>query len=719
MMNKFLHLPVWIILSILFTSPGFAAPDNDNLVAAIDITNFPYTNQQSSQQAGNEPAELLSKCFNDFTTKLISASVWYQYTATNNQTVTFDTLGSDYDTLLSVWQSSSHPLTEVDCNDDSGTYKQSHLSLAVETGNTYFINISGFRGATGNLIFNANSVNPLTNDNLANAIAITPDANLSYHNTQNAKDATNETNEVVASCDSDNQGSVWYQYTTTETQRVVFDTVSSDYNTILSVWTGNQHPLQEVACDKGDGGPSSQLSVEVTAGNTYYISVAAGKLGGGSLLPQTGLLTFNMAAPPSNDDVANAILVESIPYVNGQNTGGATLEKGELSPSCSPGSNASVWYLFAPSEDYANVTFSTAGSSYDTALSLWQGDAHPFEERACNDEVTLMTELVTELGGASQLTVPVAEDETLYIDVSSASGDTGNLILHVEEGQLDFAITSQPSGASIASCETATLSVDIERVTENTEISQPVNYQWYQGNSGDDKMLVAEIEDDGVFTTPPLKQTMNYWVRIANPTGAIDSETAIITVDKQSGNPDCEDIATISDNGTTDNDDNGETDNNGSDNSHISSDTNGVGIDVNGNPVSTTANFVGRVTTSPDEQEHLSSVTQTDEIFVTFTITVDPNHVGETADILMVGGYTQELITNFYMRDVSDWTLWNVDMANLEEAEVDNLLPESLDITVFEGSLDGLPGDFVVYVGYRLTNGSMFYIGEPITFTVE
>jgi len=718
-MNNFisLHSLCFVFLFIAFTPLGFAAPANDHLANATLIDTLPFNQQQNTAGANNETSEVLPTCLNNG-----QASVWYQYTATSEQTVVFNTFGSDYDTALSVWNGNSHPLTPISCNDDSSNVKQSQVQVALQAGTTYYINVSGYQRETGTLNLTALEVKPLANDNLANAIVITPDANNTYSYTQTTQGATQEENEDISLCNINSQRSVWYQYTPSEDQRPVFDTVGSDYNTVLSIWSGAGYPLEEILCNDNNNGPQSQLRVSLTAGETYYLKVAVvPSNSGGSLVEESGLLVLNMSMPPDNDLLANAIQIEEpFPYTNTQNTAGATMEFVEMFPTCTLNANSSVWYLFVPTTDYSNVSFSTFGSGYDTVLSIWEGDDHPLTELACNDNASLIG---VEQSNASQITIPLNENLTYYIDVGGVDNAAGKLTLRVEEGELDFKIISQPAGKTIASCQTATLTADVGNQSNGEPIDMTVNpigsqwetnialpfvYKWYQGNSGDDTMLVAEIKNDTVFTTPQLIENMNYWVRITNPTGTIDSETAIVTVDKNSGN--CEDIATIND------DD--ETDNNGSDTPQLS-DTNGVGIDVNGSPVSTTAHFVGRVTKSLEEQKHLSIVKQADKIFAAFTITVDPNHVDEIAEILMVGGYTQNLITNFYMRDVSDWTLWDVNMVNLEEAEVYNLLPENLYVSVFEGSLDGLPGNFAVYVGYRLTNGSIFYIAEPITFTVK
>jgi len=699
----FLHLLAWIIVSILFAPLGMAAPANDNLNAAIDITNLPYTHQQSTIEAGNEPAELLSKCFNDLTTQFVSASVWYKYTATRNKKVTYDTLGSDYDTLLSVWKGTRHPLTEVACNDDNGNQIQSLLSLSMKKGTTYYINVSGFRGLSGNLILNSRSVGSLTNDDLADAIEITPEADLSYSNAQNALNATDESKELAASCGAESQGSVWYQYTADKTQRVVFDTVSSDYNTILTVWAGSQHPLRKIVCNDGDGGPDSRVSAALTKG-TYYISVATGKVGGGSLLPQTGLLVMNMSAPPPNDNMANALLIEGpLPYINTQNTGGATMESDERPPSCSPDAIASVWYLYTPSVDYDNVVFSTVNSSYDTVLSLWQGTDYPLTEVACNDNVAVLTQEVTQLGSASQISMPVTKNETIYIDVGSEYGETGNLILRVEEGKADFDITSYPT-PSITSCQKSTLAIidpnEPKRFFESADalkvkisttgkaivISDPLSYQWYQGESGDESTPVGT---KGHFTTPPLEKDTKYWVHIANPTGTLDSETITVKVNEPTH-------------------------------------ANGIGVDAQGSEIANKANFTGKLTRlSTGVSGNNLSLRKTDEVSIAFTVAVDSKHFSESADVLAVARHVTEFSDQFYMRDNNLWQIWeNVGTAsglsNLTAAQTDISLPNCLEVMVYEGSLEDLFGKLTIYVGYRLTNtGSVFYNGETINLTVE
>jgi hypothetical protein len=40
-------------------------------------------------------------------------------------------------------------------------------------------------------------------------------------------------------------------------------------------------------------------------------------------------------------------------------------------------------------------------------------------------------------------------------------------------------------------------------------------------------------------------------------------------------------------------------------------------------------------------------------------------------------------------------------------------------VSIFDGSFNGLPGNFTVYVGYRVDNSIVFNGNEPISFLVQ
>jgi hypothetical protein len=83
------------------------------------------------------------------------ASVWYRWQAPASGTVTIDTLGSSFDTLLGVYSGSSvGALAEVASNDDQAAPEvlTSKATFPVNAGTTYRVAVDGFDGQAGALV---------------------------------------------------------------------------------------------------------------------------------------------------------------------------------------------------------------------------------------------------------------------------------------------------------------------------------------------------------------------------------------------------------------------------------------------------------------------------------------------------------------------------------------------------------------------------------------
>lgn len=81
-------------------------------------------------------------------------SIWFTYTPASSRKVAVETFESGFDTNLSIWTGSSHPLTEVACNDDyengdHPTIKQSYVDFDATAGTTYYIRAAGASGEEG------------------------------------------------------------------------------------------------------------------------------------------------------------------------------------------------------------------------------------------------------------------------------------------------------------------------------------------------------------------------------------------------------------------------------------------------------------------------------------------------------------------------------------------------------------------------------------------
>jgi len=76
-----------------------------------------------------------------------------RFTAPAAAQYTFDTFGSAYDTVLSVW---SDCATQTSCNDDTGGL-QSEVVLNLAQGQAVIVLVDGYNGATGNWVLNVAS----------------------------------------------------------------------------------------------------------------------------------------------------------------------------------------------------------------------------------------------------------------------------------------------------------------------------------------------------------------------------------------------------------------------------------------------------------------------------------------------------------------------------------------------------------------------------------
>ena len=144
----------------------------------------------------------------------------------------------------------------------------------------------------------APSVGSPLNDTCANAIVITPGSTVNYTIELNTE-AHGEDGSVAGLCGSPDGAfyAAWWSYTPPQAQTGHVTTGLSDYDTVLSVWTGSCGALTLVECNDNDGifstsfiefGPSNFLQ----SGVTYHFLVT----GFGS--PDFGNLVFKFFAQP-------------------------------------------------------------------------------------------------------------------------------------------------------------------------------------------------------------------------------------------------------------------------------------------------------------------------------------------------------------------------------------------------------------------------------------
>ncbi len=131
-------------------------------------------------------------------------------------------------------------------------------------------------------------------------------------------------------------------------------------------------------------------------------------------------------------------------------------------------------------------------------------------------------------GNVGDVTKPVGENHSSYtspnitntaiywVRVANSAGTTDTAactILAMPD------VTDQPASRSIVAGGTATLSVSASG-------SDPLSYQWYQGPVGVVTHPVGT--NSATFTTPSLFTTTNYWVRVSNSVGSVNSLSSTI-----------------------------------------------------------------------------------------------------------------------------------------------------------------------------------------------
>jgi Ca2+-binding RTX toxin-like protein len=139
-------------LGLLLPVPAQAAPPgNDAFADAIAVTEpLPFTDAQDTSEATLEASE---PALGDECGFGVDHTVWYSYAPQADMVVSANTFGSDFDTVLGVWEGTDlGALTLVGCNDDRRDLQSSVVFFA-EMGVEYRIQVGGYGGATGNLAF--------------------------------------------------------------------------------------------------------------------------------------------------------------------------------------------------------------------------------------------------------------------------------------------------------------------------------------------------------------------------------------------------------------------------------------------------------------------------------------------------------------------------------------------------------------------------------------
>jgi len=139
-----------LALAGLAAATGWAQPANDLFANAIQVSGNSGTKAGNNIGATSEPCEPVSITTDDFA--YVDKSVWYSWTAVYSGPAEFDTLNSDFDTVLCVYTTPTTlcdpGLTLVAANDDAAhaTFANpfaSQVYFTAVAGTTYYISVNG------------------------------------------------------------------------------------------------------------------------------------------------------------------------------------------------------------------------------------------------------------------------------------------------------------------------------------------------------------------------------------------------------------------------------------------------------------------------------------------------------------------------------------------------------------------------------------------------
>jgi len=394
-------------------------------------------------------------------------SLWWTWTAPANGTVTIDTIGSTFDTLLAVYSGSTvSNLVALASDDESGGNHTSALTFQANPGAAYQIAVDGFAGATGGITLRLAEV-------YGPPQFVTQPQSLSI----SAGSAVALTASVSGS------------------QPFSFQ------------WRKDGVDIPGANNSQNGTNTSLILASALTNQSGSYTVLASNSFG--STL--SSVAAVNVFLRPDNDAYANAALLSGQHAQALGNNIFATRDGFESALFA----GHSVWWVWtAPTN--GSVVVDTLGSSFDTVLGLYTNTT-PNQGLVKSDDQS---------GGnnAARLTFETAAGATYYFGVdgsqwANAAARTGSIVLNLGMQFLPPQITSQPQSLSAELGWNATFTVGASG-------TGPLTYQWRR--NGVD-LPGATAPSYAIASVQP-GDSGNYSVAIGNAFGAAASAVATLSI---------------------------------------------------------------------------------------------------------------------------------------------------------------------------------------------
>jgi hypothetical protein len=216
--------------------------------------------------------------------------------------------------------------------------------------------------------------------------------------------------------------SVWWKWVAPVSGQVTLDTLGSDFDTLLGVYTGKTATpkvsgLKLVVANDNDGlATTSAVSFHAVAGTTYFLLVD-----GPNGLAGNVTLNLSEIASPANDDFVNATDLGNATFSNNTATNLAASLETKEPKIAGHGGSASVWFKWtAPTA--GSFTLTTTGSDFNTLLGVYTGKKVSFLKLVGSNAN----------GTDSSVTFTAKAGAIYYFVVDGLDGATGNILLSLE-----------------------------------------------------------------------------------------------------------------------------------------------------------------------------------------------------------------------------------------------------------------------------------------------
>ncbi len=455
----------------------------------------------------------------------------------------------------------NHAVTLVGWNDVQRSWIAKN-SWGTSWGENGYIRIVWGTSNVGYAATFVQNTDPLTHDDFSSVVNINA---IPYAGNTDTSEATVALDDPILPCVSGQRNNtVWYRYTPTESGPLTVNTLGSEYDTVLGIWTGTRGALTSVGCNDDFGNTDatrySQVQWEAKKGQTYYIEVADYYLGGGQLI-----LNVSMAAPaaPTTPAPAIGLTLDRTSNINLSWNANATSCSVHIwggSININPSGNCSSLQL-GPQYGGSYQWQVTARNAYGaTSGPVWNFTVHPYAPTNLSTSAVLQstggvptqTQVVPFIAQAQPYPISTSPSTTLLFSAQSISDTLVNLMWTPSKddpANVDSYKVYYASGALITTLSPSSSSYSVNNLACGTSYgfyvtvvrqgveSEPSNLAY--ATPACSPIAVVSVWTTGasgvIKTDFTPGENINYWGSIYNTTDVTQTAALTWTVDGPCG----------------------------------------------------------------------------------------------------------------------------------------------------------------------------------------